>query len=79
MVKMDEYVSENEFLTFELHDRICIDNYKLLVANGAPAGAFFFCEKHAPGFVEHALSGFGQVSSIFGTQGVPRGPSVSHL
>ena len=35
---------------------------------------FLFREKHVPGFVEHALSGFGQVSSIVGSQGVPACP-----
>ena len=47
---------------------------EFIVANGAPAGFSFLREKHVPGFVEHALSGFGQVSSILGTQGVPAGP-----
>ena len=74
MVRMDESVSENRIQTFNLKSCVCIYIYKLLVANGAPAGFLFSRDKHAPGFPEHALSGFRHFSSIVGSQGVPMGP-----
>ena len=77
MVKIDEYVSGNEFLTFDLHYRICIDNYKLLVANAAPAGALFSVKSTSQDlwnmpFLD--LVKFHQLWGPKGSQGVPACP-----
>ncbi len=73
-----EYLSENDTVSsdFEILTFRCVC-FNLFVTKLRPAGFCLLAKKHVPGFWEHALSGFGQVSSILGTQRVPRVPKGS--